>query len=91
MGKSFNLTDPENPSDVQHEAIESWDFKEAVTVELMRLGIPLRTAEVIAIDNKGVINVCYRSKASAYRTAVMLQENFIKAYKNADGTWRFAT
>ena len=89
MGISINLTDPENPRQVQHEAIASWDFKEDVITELQQLGVPLRPSELVTIDFKVVLNTCHRGKLTPKQTANILFENVMDPYKNDNGSWKF--
>lgn len=90
MALSPNLTNPENPRDINHEALRSWDYREDVVGYLMCKGLPLRCAEVAAIDFKGIVNACYHNRLTFEQAGRMLYEKATEIYQREDGSWPYA-
>lgn len=65
----------------------SRDFCEAVVKELIKLTVPKRTAEVIVIDQKTIINVCCAGKLDAEQTASMLYDKAVSIYQDKHSNW----
>jgi len=91
MATSSNLTNPNNPRNIGHVDHRSWDYKEDVVAFLIKKGVPLRPAEVAAIDFKTIINTCYHNKLTPAQAANMLYDKAVEVYTNDDGSWHYSS
>lgn len=90
----MNLSFLTNPSDNDERkskrgARPSWEFTDTLTRQLMTLGVPFRVAEMICIDQKGIINTCCANKFNVEETALTLFEKTATLYRDEDNNWYF--
>lgn len=90
MSKLF-LTNPSQPSHLlTKDENLIWNFKEAVTAELIKCGVPFRIAELAVIDLKKFLILAQHNKLTAEQTANMLMCEVERLYKNNEGIWHFS-
>lgn len=66
-----------------------WDHKEATVVELQKLGVPLRPAELAVIDLRSLLYIAQKNKLTPNQTASMMFSEVERVYTDAEGNWHF--
>lgn len=61
--------------------------KEATTAEFMKLGVPLRPAELAVIDLRKYLYMAQHNNLSPKQTANIMMSEVERIYKREDGTW----
>jgi hypothetical protein len=92
MSKFF-LTDPDNLSDdnprpTKPKGSASIRYKEAVAIELQRLGVPRETSEIAVIDFRILYLPFMHDKESPHLAATAMLPRVQQVYKT-DGKWHY--
>ncbi len=91
MSKFF-LTNPDDVSDELKESKRrkvTVEFKEQVSAQLERIGVPFVVARVAVIDLGFLMKSCRINKLNPSQTADMLISQVKERYTNEDGTWHY--
>lgn len=86
---SAYYTDPTNPPKDKRQLTVIWDHKIDTTNELIKLGVPLRSAELASIDFTYHLTLCQKNQLTPEQSARMLLDIIKPAYTREDGSWRF--
>ena len=89
---NINMTNPCNTPNTKKPRSAScqfWDYKEQFVVELQKLQVPLRPAEVASIGMTTQLSIAKDKGLTAAQTAKLLYNDVVKIHTNKDGTWRY--
>lgn len=83
------MTNPSNlPGDTKDKT-PSFDYREQVVAAWIKQGIPLRPAEVAAIDMLSQINIAHKNKLLPEQTAKLLYDDVVVRYTDENDEWHY--